>query len=95
MVWGQERIDQWTGTVTTCERKSALLGGGGGFLCTLTLPTGPALPLAVRTRDRMKPVYVSVGHRLSLDAAELEAGQWRSSLQPNHVMGTLAAWTAQ
>ncbi len=25
--------------------------------------------MAVRTRDRVRPVYVSVGHRLSLDAA--------------------------
>ena len=27
-------------------------------------------------------------------AAELEAGQWRSQLQPAHVLGSLASWTA-
>ena len=30
---------------------------------------GERIGLAVRTRDRVRPVYVSVGHRLSLDAA--------------------------
>jgi DNA excision repair protein ERCC-4 len=29
------------------------------------------------------------------DAADLDAGQWRSNLQPAHVVGSLAAWTAQ
>ena len=28
-------------------------------------------------------------------AAELEAGDWRSKLKPNHVLGSLAAWQAQ
>jgi len=28
-------------------------------------------------------------------AADLDAGQWRSNLQPAHVVGSLAAWTAQ
>ncbi|KKM92484.1 hypothetical protein LCGC14_1218140 [marine sediment metagenome] len=28
-------------------------------------------------------------------AADLEAGEWRSKLQPAHVMGSLAAWTGQ
>ena len=27
-------------------------------------------------------------------AAELESGQWRSQLQPAHVLGSLASWTA-
>jgi len=30
---------------------------------------GECVGLAVRTRDEVKPIYVSVGHRLSLDAA--------------------------
>lgn len=29
------------------------------------------------------------------DAVALEAGDWRSQLQPSHVLGSLAAWTAQ
>ncbi len=29
------------------------------------------------------------------DQASLEAGVWRSKLQPSHVLGALAAWTAQ
>lgn len=28
-------------------------------------------------------------------AADLERGEWRSQLQPAHVLGSLAAWTAQ
>jgi len=32
---------------------------------------------------------------IEADAATLEAGQWRSNLQPAHVVGSLAAWCAQ
>ncbi len=28
------------------------------------------------------------------DAAELEAGEWRSQLKPQHLLGSLASWTA-
>jgi deoxyribonuclease V len=30
---------------------------------------GERVGSAVRTRDRVKPVFVSIGHRISLDAA--------------------------
>jgi deoxyribonuclease V len=33
------------------------------------LDKGERIGTALRTRDGVKPVYVSVGHRLSLDAA--------------------------
>lgn len=33
------------------------------------LHNGECIGMAVRTRDNVKPVYVSIGHRLSLDAA--------------------------
>ena len=29
------------------------------------------------------------------DHADLERGEWRSQLKPSHVLGSLAAWTAQ
>ena len=29
------------------------------------------------------------------DAATIDVGQWRSNLQPSHVFGSLAAWSAQ
>ncbi len=58
------------------------LGCAKSLLVGTCLPPGPArgstarlthkgecVAMAVRTRDRVKPVYVSVGHRLSLDAA--------------------------
>ena len=32
---------------------------------------------------------------IEADAAVLEAGEWRSKLHPSHVLGALAAWTAQ
>ena len=32
---------------------------------------------------------------IEADAAALEAGDWRSQLTPRHVLGSLAAWTAQ
>ncbi|MDO8632018.1 MAG: ERCC4 domain-containing protein [Phycisphaerales bacterium] len=54
-----------------------------------------------RERDRFKRELQRLrAYRFRLlvieaDAATLEAGAWRSTLQPNHVMGSLAAWTAQ
>jgi deoxyribonuclease V len=36
---------------------------------TPLLDNGECIGMAVRTRERVKPVYVSVGHRLSLEAA--------------------------
>ena len=54
-----------------------------------------------RERDRFKRELQRLrAYRFRLlvieaDAAELEAGAWRSTLQPNHVLGSLAAWTAQ
>ncbi len=32
---------------------------------------------------------------LEADAAALEAGVWQSHVKPSHVLGSLAAWTAQ
>ena len=32
---------------------------------------------------------------IETDAAAIEAGDWRSKLHPSHVLGSLAAWTAQ
>ena len=54
-----------------------------------------------RERDRFKRELQRLrAYRFRLlvveaDAADLEAGQWRSTLQPAHVVGSLAAWTAQ
>lgn len=32
---------------------------------------------------------------IEADSATLETGEWRSKLKPTHVLGSLAAWTAQ
>ena len=54
-----------------------------------------------RDRDRFKRELQRLrAYRFRLlvveaSAADLEAGEWRSKLQPVHVMGTLAAWTGQ
>ena len=54
-----------------------------------------------RDRDRFKRELQRLrAYRFRLlviesDAATLEAGRWRSSLQPAHVLGSLAAWCAQ
>lgn len=54
-----------------------------------------------RQRDRFKRELQRLrAYRFRLlvveaDAAALEAGDWRSQLQPAHVLGSLAAWTAQ
>ena len=54
-----------------------------------------------RERERFKRELQRLrGYRFRMlvveaDAVTLEAGQWRSTLQPAHVLGSLAAWTAQ
>ena len=54
-----------------------------------------------RERDRFKRELQRLrAYRFRLllveaDAAEIEAGDWRSELTPAHVMGSLAAWAAQ
>lgn len=54
-----------------------------------------------RERDRFKRELQRLrAYRFRLlvieaSAADLEAGDWRSKLKPAHVMGSLAAWTAQ
>ena len=54
-----------------------------------------------RERDRFKRELQRLrAYRFRLlvieaDAATLESGDWRSTLKPNHVLGSLAAWTAQ
>lgn len=54
-----------------------------------------------RERDRFKRELQRLrSYRFRLlvieaDAAALEAGDWRSTLKPSHVCGSLAAWTAQ
>lgn len=54
--------------------KSLLIGtcAAPGVLKGSTAPiahNGECVGMALRTRDNVKPVYVSIGHRLSLDAA--------------------------
>ena len=52
-------------------------------------------------RDRFKRELQRMrAHRFRLlvvetDLATIEAGEWRSKLKPNHVLGALAAWQAQ
>lgn len=54
-----------------------------------------------RERDRFKRELQRLrAYRFRLlviegNAADLERGQWRSTLQPAHVVGSLAAWCAQ
>lgn len=54
-----------------------------------------------RHRDRFKRELQRLrGYEFRLlvveaDGAEIERGAWRSQLRPKHVMGSLAAWTAQ
>ncbi len=54
-----------------------------------------------RERDRFKRELQRLrAYRFRLlvveaDAMALEAGDWRSTLKPAHVLGSLAAWTAQ
>lgn len=54
-----------------------------------------------RERDRFKRELQRLrNYRFKLllieaDAADLEGGDWRSALTPAHVLGSLAAWTAQ
>lgn len=54
-----------------------------------------------RERDRFKRELQRLrAYRFRLllvetDAAALEAGAWRGEIQPAHVLGSLAAWTAQ
>ena len=54
-----------------------------------------------RDRDRFKAELQRLrAYRFRLlvveaDAVTLETGDWRSSLHPSHVLGSLAAWTAQ
>jgi len=54
-----------------------------------------------RERDRSKRELQRLrAYRFRLvvvetDAATIEKGQWRSNLQPAHVLGSLGAWTAQ
>lgn len=54
--------------------KSLLVGtaaepGPGRGSTTPVLRDGETIGMAVRTKDRVKPVYVSVGHRIDLDRA--------------------------
>ena len=52
-------------------------------------------------RDRFKRELARMrGYRfralvIEASLAEIEAGQWRSKLQPAHVLGSLTAWTVQ
>ena len=54
-----------------------------------------------RERDRFKRELQRLrAYRFRLlvvesDAAELEGGTWQSRVRPSHVLGSLAAWTAQ
>ncbi len=54
-----------------------------------------------RDRDRFKRELQRMrAYRFRLlvveaNLADLEAGEWRSKLKPNHVLGSLAAWSAQ
>lgn len=54
-----------------------------------------------RERDRFKRELQRLqAYRFRLlaveaSAADLERGEWRSKVQPAHLMGSLAAWTAQ
>lgn len=54
-----------------------------------------------RDRDRFKRELQRLRtHRFRLlvieaDAATIDRGEWRSNLQPSHVLGSLAAWQAQ
>ncbi len=54
-----------------------------------------------RERSRFKHELQRLrGYRFRLlvieaDATTLEAGEWRSRLTPSHILGSLAAWTAQ
>ena len=54
-----------------------------------------------RERDRFKrELQRMMAYRFRMlvveaDALTLEAGEWRSQLQPSHVLGSLSAWTAQ
>lgn len=62
---------------------------------------GDLLACCGRERDRFKRELQRLrAYRFRLlvveaDAATLEAGAWRSKLKPAHVLGALAAWTAQ
>ncbi len=54
-----------------------------------------------RERDRFKrELQRMMAYRFRMvvieaDALTLETGEWRSQLQPAHVLGSLSAWTAQ
>ncbi len=54
-----------------------------------------------RERDRFKrELQRMMAYRFRMlvveaDALTLETGEWRSKLQPSHVLGSLSAWTAQ
>ena len=54
-----------------------------------------------RERDRFKrELQRMMAYRFRMlvveaDALTLETGEWRSQLQPSHVLGSLSAWTAQ
>ncbi len=55
---------------------------------------GKCIGMAVRTRDRVKPIYVSVGHRLSLEASveiTLLAGNGYRLPEPTRLADKLVA----
>lgn len=55
---------------------------------------GECIGMAVRTRDRVKPVFVSIGHRLSLEAAveiTLQAGNGYRLPEPTRLADKLVA----
>ncbi|RJO67047.1 MAG: endonuclease V [Myxococcales bacterium] len=67
-----------------------------GGVAKLLAPDGRVIGLVLRTRARVKPIYVSVGHGLSLDAARrwtlAVAGRYRAPL-PTRLADSLAAKT--
>ncbi len=50
--------------VGTCQEPGPARG-----CATPLIHDGEQIGMAIRTRDRVKPVYISIGHRVSLDAA--------------------------
>jgi hypothetical protein len=85
---------------TTLPSATRAVTGSGRHRPRHEPPWGP-LPCCGRERDRFKRELQRLrAYRFRIlvieaDAATLERGEWRSKLQPLHVLGSLAAWTAQ
>jgi ERCC4-type nuclease len=96
--WKFENLPTQTGTLDTGDYS---ISGLDHLVAVERKSLPDLLACCGRDRDRFKRELQRLrAYRFRLlvvetDADEIERGAWRSQLRPEHVLGSLAAWTAQ